>query len=105
MKDQLLIFYYFHVLAEIIQPNLSVEQKRWCTLKDLVFCGNGLVNDISYYKQLTNKKQYKVTLIQSMKKNVKELLIDQLLPRYIDKHQIFQLFLTINTRVESSLIA
>ncbi|CAG9773422.1 unnamed protein product [Ceutorhynchus assimilis] len=81
IEKQLVNFYMFHMLPEIISPNnsMSLEQKKWTTTKKLSFLENGLVNDFTYYKYLKNKRLYAVTAVEQLNTMVKELYIDDFL--------------------------
>lgn len=70
-------FYYFYILPYIVCPKdyLSLEDKKWRTVKDIQFLENGLVNDITYYRSLKNKRGYTVSYFKNATCPIKEIII------------------------------
>lgn len=78
MLKKLRNFFYFHMLPEAVAPgnNFSPNEKKWTTSTPLKYLDNGLVADVYYYKELTNKRGYVVTVNTDVNFSLSEILIE-----------------------------
>lgn len=70
---QLKEFYFYYYLPSLIKYTIDKKNYKWCPLNEINFLDNGLVNDISYYKN----GNYMVSIFQNLDSKstiVKELL-------------------------------
>lgn len=68
MYNKLKEFYYFYLLPSIVESkiDLPLEGKRWTTLTDICLLPSGLVNDPTYYKNISNTIGYTVAYFENI---------------------------------------